>query len=867
MQNKIAVIGMSFQYPYLHTPEEFAAHLSKGTFLSNDGWKERGALLHLPDYQKIIGKVPLITGIEYFDHKFFGITQKEAMEMTPEMKLALTHAALAVYDAGYSLQELRGRDCGMVLASSSTAADYRNLTSKGNTVAYLNTRESMIGGKLSYYFDLNGPIFSVDSTCSSSLLAVTQAADVLNSGQADWMLAGGVQLFLPQDEKRAHELLLGIECAKSDYIPFDEAADGLILGEGAGFVLLKRYEDAVRDRDSIYGVISGYGLSGTRYAHRASPYAPDGASQSRAIVRAWKMAGITADDITEIEAHGSATELGDQNEVEGLRIALQDRKKETDVLLSSVKSNIGHTAQAAGITGLVKVLVGFSTNTAYPMANFQAPKKSIDYADAHLKPLGTLHHFDPAEKRVAGINSYGLNALNVHVVMEQYRNPETTAGALDPLNHVLKLSAKTESAFAAYVQALAAALEQENENLNDLIYTLNTGRDDFRYRAAVTFEDRETLRQALQTVACQDFGETEEEALVSVYSKEVQAQYPDQQDAASLAAVLLRAGRKVDFADYYQATAFRRIHTVPYQFDPIYNWIWEKQELEEEASPAAETAGISKQEVHDTLKQIWQQVLESEEDIPDEDSFFELGGNSMVASLLIESVNDKFDCGFEFSDIYTYNTLAQMTDFVLEKCGNGAASEEPAATPEPDAAETKRAEVHDTLKQIWQQVLESEEDIPDEDSFFELGGNSMVASLLIESVNDKFDCGFEFSDIYTYNTLAQMTDFVLEKCGNGAASEEPAATPEPDAAETKRAEVHDTLKQIWQQVLESEEDIPDEDSFFELGGNSMVASLLIESVNDKFDCEFEFSDIYTYNTLAQMTDFVVEAMKKGEQHE
>ena len=176
--------------------------------------------------------------------------------------------------------------------------------------------------------------------------------------------------------------------------------------------------------------------------------------------------------------------------------------------------------------------------------------------------------------------------------MEQYRNPETTAGALDPLNHVLKLSAKTESAFAAYVQALAAALEQENENLNDLIYTLNTGRDDFRYRAAVTFEDRETLRQALQTVACQDFGETEEEALVSVYSKEVQAQYPDQQDVASLAAVLLRAGRKVDFADYYQATAFRRIHTVPYQFDPIYNWIWEKQELEEEASPAAETAGM-----------------------------------------------------------------------------------------------------------------------------------------------------------------------------------------------------------------------------------------------------------------------------------
>ena len=293
MQNKIAVIGMSFQYPYLHTPEEFAAHLSKGTFLSNDGWKERGALLHLPDYQKIIGKVPLITGIEYFDHKFFGITQKEAMEMTPEMKLALTHAALAVYDAGYSLQELRGRDCGMVLASSSTAADYRNLTSKGNTVAYLNTRESMIGGKLSYYFDLNGPIFSVDSTCSSSLLAVTQAADVLNSGQADWMLAGGVQLFLPQDEKRAHELLLGIECAKSDYIPFDEAADGLILGEGAGFVLLKRYEDAVRDRDSIYGVISGYGLSGTRYAHRASPYAPDGASQSRAIVR-FPVAVLTA---------------------------------------------------------------------------------------------------------------------------------------------------------------------------------------------------------------------------------------------------------------------------------------------------------------------------------------------------------------------------------------------------------------------------------------------------------------------------------------------------------------------------------------------------------------------------------------------
>ena len=866
--NKIAIVGMSFKYPHINSADDFVKYLSEGSFVPNDGWKDRGALLHVAEYNKLVGQTPLMKDIEYFDSKFFNVVQKEALEMAPEMKLTLTHSILSVYDAGYSLSDIRNSECGMVLACSSTSADYRKLTPNGSSTAYLDTRETMIGCKLSYYFGFSGPFFALDSTCSSSLLALKQASEVLSSHQADMMIAGGVQLFLPNDAKRAHELLLGTESVRDAYIPFDEKAVNLTNGEGAAFVLLRRYEDAVRDGDSIYGVITGCGMCGTSGESRISPYATDAQSQCKAIKRAWNTAGVNADDITEVEAHGSATEIGDKSEVDGFALAMKERTVADKVLLSSVKSNIGHTSQCAGVSGLIKVLLGFMNDTAYPIANFTEPKKSLDFEKAHLLPIGKPVNFSPNTHRVAGISGYGLNSLNVHIIVENCEKYSPSVRNIEKLNHVLKLSAKTKTSFNEYVQKVKQAISSADD-LNDIIYTLNRGRDDFRIRTAVYFENKEQLIEALDNISANDFGE---ENIVKTVDK-------TSSNPAHEAYELIINGYTVDFLDYYKNSEYRRVHTVPYQFDKLYTWIVEKEAVEFSSTSDADTTSAKTSDINikAEMQKIWQEVLETEDEISDEDTFFELGGNSMLASVLIESINEKFDCGFEFGDIYTYSAFGQMCEFAENNSSAESVSDSKTedvttqdistqniSTQEVSEQEN-RIDIKAEMQKIWQSVLETEDEISDEDTFFELGGNSMLASVLIESINEKFDCGFEFGDIYTYSAFGQMCEFAENNSSAKLVSDskteyvttQDILTQEVSEQEN-RIDIKAEMQNIWQEVLETEDEISDEDTFFELGGNSMLASVLIESINEKFDCGFEFGDIYTYSAFGQMCEFVRE---------
>lgn len=482
------------------------------------------------------------------------------------------------------------------------------------------------------------------------------------------MLAGGVQLFIPPNADRAYALLSGGKYTDT-YIPFDEKASGLLSGEGIGFVLLKRYENAVRDNDYIYGVITGTGISGTRRGDRVSPYAPDGISESIAIKRAWQQAGITADDITEIEAHGSATELGDAEEVKGLSIMLKDRQNTDEVVLSCVKSNVGHTSQTAGISGLIKVLLGFENNEAYPIANFTEPKSTIDFKSAHLKPADNIVTFDKGSKRIAGIDSYGLNALNVHAVVENYQNKTTQEEEISPLNYVLRISARTQKSFESNVRAVRCEIENSKFNLNDIIYTLNTGRDDFKFRAAVYFTNKEELLAKLENVtAFSSDDDSEKKADINNIPDEAAEMIKNAENNAQIAEILINNGYSFDFHSYYSSSQFHKVPVVSYQFDKVYNWPLEKQVYSAQTTAEEEvkeqSADVS--DIQEQIKKIWQEILETEEDIDVNETFFELGGNSMLASVLIEGINDIYNCEMQLMDIYSYNTIAEMSEFVKE---------------------------------------------------------------------------------------------------------------------------------------------------------------------------------------------------------
>lgn len=412
---KIAVVGMGFRYPDAVNKTELRKILAEGKTVEGKNAEERGKLLGIENYGKLTGNIRLLPDIDQFDNKFFGIVQPEAMEMPPEMRFSLVCGAEAIMDAGYCIEDMKHTRCGVVLAQSTNR--YRDVLKRNSFLSFFNSMPGMTCGYLAHYLHLQGPAYHVDSTCSSSLTALANSCMHILMGSADKMLVGGVQFYLPLNERDGKDMASSVLSLGDHFcVPFDERANGFFNGEGVGFLLLERYSDAVRNGSPIYGVISGFGMS-SNSDDMPTIYAPCAKAQSVAMREAWKMAGITADDITEFEAHGAATPQGDTAEMNSLASCTTDRTKDTPIYVTAVKSNLGHTSCAAGITSIIKVLLGFENKVIYPIANFVHASSSIDFKSAHAKPLGQLLHTGEA-KRVADVASYGLNEMNVHIVLE-----------------------------------------------------------------------------------------------------------------------------------------------------------------------------------------------------------------------------------------------------------------------------------------------------------------------------------------------------------------------------------------------------------------------------------------------------------------
>ena len=338
-EQTIAVVGMGLRYPSAETKEALCSMLEQGISAPVGDHQARGDLLGIPDYHQFLQSIRCIDHLDWFDNSYFGLVKPEVMEMPPELRLTMLCAAQTVMDGGYSTEKLSRRRCGAVV--SHTTGSYRHLLPRTTFLSFFNNMPGMTCGYLAHYFRLNGPVYHLDSTCSSSLTAVAAACNHLLLGQADLMLAGGVQICLPINQQEARDMQSNVLSlgAEQRCIPFDIHAAGFYSGEGAGFVLLERYEDAVKCGDHIYGIIRGYGMQSNA---DLSPtiYAPNAQAQLTALRQAWDMAGITREDLTEFEAHGAATKQGDAAEVQSMTQALTGRENPEPVYLTAVKSNL-----------------------------------------------------------------------------------------------------------------------------------------------------------------------------------------------------------------------------------------------------------------------------------------------------------------------------------------------------------------------------------------------------------------------------------------------------------------------------------------------------------------------------------------------
>lgn len=505
----VAIIGMVGRFPGARDLEEFWRNLENGvdsvSHFSVEALEpsrlEPPGIRSLPNYVRARG---VLEDADKFDAAFFGVTPREAAVMDPQHRLFLEAAWAGLEHAGYDPAAFAG-SIGVWAGMSNPTYYLENILPRRDVVEQVGLFQAMLANdkdylttRVSYKLNLHGPSVNVQAGCSTALVAVCQAYQALVSYQCDMALAGGVSVSIPQ--RRGYLYQAGaIGSPDGQCRAFDAEAAGTVFGDGLGIVVLKRLAEAVKDGDTVYAVIKGAALNndGSRKAGYAAP-SVDG--QAEVIAMAQALAGVDPATISYVEAHGTATPLGDPVEIAALTQAFRaGTAKKGFCAVGSVKTNIGHLDSAAGVAGLIKTVLALHHRTLPPSLHFTRPNPQIDFADspffvnAELRPWAS----GPMPRR-AGVSSFGIGGTNAHVVLEE-APPDVPTTSSRP-EQLLVLSAKTAGALDQATANLARYLrEHPVGSLADIAYTLQDGRRAFASRLSVVASDPIGAANALET--------------------------------------------------------------------------------------------------------------------------------------------------------------------------------------------------------------------------------------------------------------------------------------------------------------------------------------------------------------------------------
>jgi acyl-CoA synthetase (AMP-forming)/AMP-acid ligase II/3-oxoacyl-(acyl-carrier-protein) synthase/acyl carrier protein len=443
--------------------------------------------------------------IELFDAAFFGIAAREAARLDPQQRMLLETTYAALEHAGISTERLSGSQTGVYLGKSSHDYLHFQLDQLEDIDGYASTgnASSVAAGRINYVLNLCGPSLAIDTACSSSLVAVHHARRALLDGECDVALAGGVNLTLiPHwtiSFSHAHMMSPDGRCKT-----FDSRANGYVRGEGCGMLVLKRLSDALRDRDDVIALVLGSAVNHDGTSNGIT--APNGQAQQEVIRRALSDGSVSPGKIGLIEAHGTGTPLGDPIEVQALNAVLsQDRAPAERCWIGSVKTNIGHLEPAAGVAGMIKAALALWKETIPPQIHFRELNPRIELDKGPLVVATEAVPWPAGErKRSAGCSSFGFAGTNAHVVLGE-APPRVRAGAPERPLHVATLSARTPEALRVVAERLCAHLGACDDPLEDVCFTLNTGRAHMAQRAALLAASREDLHAKAAALAA---GET-----------------------------------------------------------------------------------------------------------------------------------------------------------------------------------------------------------------------------------------------------------------------------------------------------------------------------------------------------------------------
>ena len=523
----IAIVGISGIFPMAKNVNEFWKNLIKGKDCITEIPKERW------DWQEYYGDPKqdtnktnakwggFIDGIDEFDPLFFGISPKEAEFMDPQQRLLMTYVWKAIEDAGYSAQSLSGTNTGIFVGTTGTG--YMQLAFQANRPieGYSNTGivPSVGPNRMSYFLNIHGPSEPIETACSSSLIAIHRAVSAIESGTCEMAIVGGVNtIVMPEVQISFNKA--GMLCEDGRCKTFSDKANGYVRGEGAGMIFLKKLKDAEQAGDHIYGIIRGTAENHGGKANSLT--APNPKAQAEVLKAAYTKAGIDPRTVTYIETHGTGTKLGDPIEINGLKTAFKELYEATGDShvvsshcgLGSVKSNVGHLELAAGIAGVIKVLLQLKHKTLAKSLHCDTLNPYIELKDSPFHIVQETREWETLQDargndlpRRAGVSSFGFGGANAHVVIEEYipKNEERSQSTITQNNPVIIiLSARNEEQLKEQVQQLLAAIGEEqlsDASLADMAYTLQVGREAMEERLAVIVGSMKELEEKLKAFA------------------------------------------------------------------------------------------------------------------------------------------------------------------------------------------------------------------------------------------------------------------------------------------------------------------------------------------------------------------------------
>ncbi|WP_299608351.1 SDR family NAD(P)-dependent oxidoreductase [uncultured Aquimarina sp.] len=593
----VAIIGVSGRFPGSSDINSFWNNLKENKDMISEIPSDRW------DWEKYYGN-PLkeknktrskwggfIKDIDKFDPLFFGISPLEAELMDPQQRITLETVYASLEDAGISLSTIKGSNTGVFIGCSSS--DYNLLINQhagliNQTLSTTGNSHSVLVNRISYLLDIHGPSEPIDTACSSSLIAIHRAVENIRSGNCEMAFAGGVNALLSPVQTLSFSQA-GVLSEDGRCKTFDQNANGYVRGEGVGVVLLKKLSKAEADGDHIYGVIRG---TAENHGGRAnSMTSPNPNAQKDLLVKAYEDANIDPRHISYIEAHGTGTPLGDPIETEGLKLAFKKLYKQRNLeqpsqpfcALGSVKTNIGHLEAAAGIAGVIKVLLSMKHNTIPGNPNLKKPNEYLQLSKSPFYLVKESKDWitDNNVPKIAGISSFGAGGSNAHIVIEEYianKNHENTK--VSP--SIIILSAKNKSRLEKRITDLLGYLEDHSEtNLKQLAYTLQLGREPMEHRVACIASTIEDLIQQLRRYSIdseQDFsyGRVKKQKKDGFSEGESETKYIDylieNKDNESLAQLWLK-GEEIDWSLLYTDFRPNKISLPTYPFDRVTCWI------------------------------------------------------------------------------------------------------------------------------------------------------------------------------------------------------------------------------------------------------------------------------------------------------